>query len=202
MVRNYVRKTEKPNYTEEDVNNAIQKILTKEWTYEKASTFKNIPVGTLASRISRKSNEQVGRPTALTPTEEKHLVDLIITLQDYGELSACDDVLRYATEFVDIMNLNSRFKNSGPTRDWYYYFIQRWKHKIKIMNSIKLEKVQADAVTTNTVDGWFAKLHSVLKRLDLFDKPAQLYNCDESGFRDDPGRKKVVVARETKYANK
>ncbi|CAF3801008.1 unnamed protein product [Rotaria socialis] len=151
---------------------------------------------TFASRISRNSNHQVGRPTALTKTEEKNLVDLIITLQDYGEISTCDDVLKNATEFVDIMNLKSRLKNDAPTRDWYYSFLRRWKDKLKIMNSTKLEKVRAN-VTLSTVDGWFAKLHSVLLKLDLFNKPQQLFNCDENGFRDDPG-KKVVQKDATK----
>ena len=128
-------------------------------------------------------------------------MDLILTLQSYGELSTCDDVLKYATEFVDIMNLKSRFKNGQPTRDWYYGFIRRWKDKLKIMTSSILEKVRAD-VTVSTVDGWFAKLHSVLSKYDLFNKPEQIFNCDESGFRDDPGKKKVVVSRDTKYANK
>jgi hypothetical protein len=202
MVRNYIRKTKKPSYNEDDVDKAIEKIRTKEWTYEKASSLTNIPFGTLASRISRKSSQSVGRPAALTIKEEKHLVDLIITLQEYGELSASDDVLKYATEFVEFMDLKCRFKNGAPTRDWYYNFIKRWKDKLKIMNSTKLEKVRADAVTVATVDGWFAKLHSILLKLDLFNKPQQLFNCDESGFRDYPGKKKVVVSRETKYANK
>ncbi|CAF4370866.1 unnamed protein product [Rotaria socialis] len=151
---------------------------------------------TFVSRISRNSNHQVGRPTALTKTEEKNLVDLIITLQDYGEISTCDDILKNATEFVDIMNLKSRLKNDAPTRDWYYSFLRRWKDKLKIMNSTKLEKVRAN-VTLSTVDGWFAKLHSVLLKLDLFNKPQQLFNCDENGFRDDPG-KKVVQKDATK----
>ena len=107
MIRNHVRKTAKSSYTEDDVNNAIEKIRTKEWTYEKVSSLANIPIGTLASLISRKSNQQFGRPTNLKTTEEKYLVDLIITLQAYGELPTYDDVLRYATEFVDIMNLKS-----------------------------------------------------------------------------------------------
>ncbi|CAF1196665.1 unnamed protein product [Rotaria sordida] len=161
MVRKYIRKTEKSSYTEDDVQNAIEKIRMKEWTYETASNLTSIPIGTLASRISRKSNQQVGRPTALKKTEEKHLVDLIITLQDYGELSTIDDVLKYAIEFVNIMDLKSRFKNGEPTRDWYYGFVTRWKDKLKIMNSSKIEKVRAN-VTISTIDGWFAKLRSVL----------------------------------------
>ncbi|CAF3140261.1 unnamed protein product, partial [Rotaria sp. Silwood2] len=82
----------------------------------------NIPVGTLESRVSRKSNQPVGHPTALATIQEKHLIDLIITLQDYGELSTFDDALNYSVEFVDMMNLKFRFKNGGPTRAWYYDF--------------------------------------------------------------------------------
>ena len=70
------------------------------------------------------------------------------------------------------------------------------------MNSIKLEKMRMDSVTSATVDGWFANLNSILTRFNLLDKPQQIFNCDEFGFRDDPGKKKVIVSRETKYANK
>lgn len=197
-----MRKTRKPEYSECDLEKAIEKVAAKEWTYAKASTFTNIPIGTLASRMSRKSNQPVGRPTAFATSEESYLVDLILKLQEYGELSTCEDVLKYASEFADIMKLESRFKNGAPTRDWYYGFIQRWNHRLKIMNSMKLEIARAKAVTPNTVDGWFAKLHSVLSKHGLLNKPQQIFNCDESGFRDDPGRKKVVVSRDTKYANK
>ncbi|CAF1539086.1 unnamed protein product [Adineta ricciae] len=179
----------------------IEKIRCKECTYEKASNESGIPVGTLASRISRNSNGPVGCPTALNTNEEKHLVDLILTLQSYGELSAIEDVLKYASEFVEIMHLESRFKNDQPTREWYYTFITRWKTKLNVMTSRILEKARAD-VTVSTVDGWFAKLYSILAKYDLFNKPEQIFNCDESGFRDDPGKKNVVVSRDTKYANK
>ena len=65
MVRNYIRKTAKSSYTEDDVNNAIEKIRTKEWIYEEAASLTNIPIGTIASRMSRKSNQQVGGPTKI-----------------------------------------------------------------------------------------------------------------------------------------
>lgn len=202
MVRNYVRKTAKPSYSERDMQLAIEKITKKEWTYAEAAKLTKVPIGTLASRISRKSCSQIGHPTAFEMNDEKYLVDLILALQDYGQLSTCDDVLRYATEFASMMKLENRFKNGAPTKDWYYGFVRRWKDRLKIMNSITLERVRAEAVTVATVDGWFAKLHSVLSKFDLFNQPHKIFNCDESGFRDDPGKKKVLVSRETKYANK
>ena len=75
------------------------------------------------------------------------------------------------------------------------------KTNSKIMNNTKLEKVRA-YVTWNTINCWFAKLHSVLSKLDSFNKPQQSFNCDESGFQDDSGKKRVVVSRDTKHPNK
>ncbi|CAF1587537.1 unnamed protein product [Adineta steineri] len=36
----------------------------------------------------------------------------------------------------------------------------------------------------------------------LFNKPEQIFDYDESTFRDDSGKEKVVVGCDTKYANK
>ena len=68
------------------------------------------------------------------------------------------------------------------------------------MKSIRLEKARA-GLTKEVVDGWFNKLYSVLKKLNLFNKPSNIFNCDESGFGDDPGKKVVLVKKATKYAN-
>ena len=54
IVRNYIRKTAKLSYTEDDINNVIEKIRTKEWTYEEAASLTNIPIGTIASRMFSK----------------------------------------------------------------------------------------------------------------------------------------------------
>jgi hypothetical protein len=47
---------------------------------------------------------------------------------------------------------------------------------------------------------WFERLHALLTKLKLFDKPASIWNVDESGFFDDPGRRQVIVKRSTRYA--
>ena len=65
-VGNYIRKTTKPSYKEDDMNNAIEKIRVIEWTYEKRSGLTNIPIGTLASQ---KSNQQDDCATNLKTTE-------------------------------------------------------------------------------------------------------------------------------------
>lgn len=39
-----------------------------------------------------------------------------------------------------------------------------------------------------------------MSKLDLFNRPDAIWNVDETGFSDDPGRRQVVVKRTSKYA--
>lgn len=200
MVRNYVRKRDSPNYNEQAIENAIDKVKNGEWTYKEASDNTNVPIGTLSSRISRCSSNHVGRSTALTVEEEEYLVKLIETLQEWGELCTYKDVMKYAVEYVNLLGLQSRFQSGSPTKEWYYGFIKRWSHRLQIMKSCRLEKSRAN-VSREIVDGWFNKLYAVLKKLNILNKPSNIFNADESGFGDDPGKKVVLVKRGTKHAN-
>ena len=112
-----------------------------------------------------------GRPPALSGKEEKYLVDLIVTLQDWGQLSACNGVLRYAEEYIEFMGLKSRFLHGYPTKDWYYGFIKRWNSDLKVMFSSSLENARAKGVTPDVIDEWFKVLNGVLVKLNLLDKP-------------------------------
>ena len=46
------------------------------------------------------------------------------------------------------------------------------------------ERERSEKFTEEARQGWFALLKSTLERLDLMDKPAQIFNADESGFSD------------------
>lgn len=48
-------------------------------------------------------------------------------------------------------------------------------------------------------EGWFETLKGVLSKHNLFDRPNAIFNVDESGFFDDPGRRSVVIKRSTKH---
>lgn len=201
MVRTYKRKTSGPSYTKEDLQNALQRIQMDKWTYRKASSSFKIPISTLSSYISHPNKPKIGHPPALSNREERDLVDLITTLQEWGQLSTCNDVLKYTQEYIDIMNLKSRFVNGSPTKDWYYGFLRRWNNNLKVMVSHSLENARAKGVTQEVIDGWFNVLEKVLLKLEILDKPERIFNTDESGFADEAGRRVVVVKRGTKYAN-
>ena len=50
------------------------------------------------------------------------------------------------------------------------------------------------------LDGWFDRIRLVLADLNLLDRrPEAIWNVDESGFGDDPGRHQVIVRRSTRH---
>jgi len=201
MVRNYQRKKINRNYTEEDLKKALEYIRTEKWSFRQASLHFKIPLGTLSSHNQRILKPRSGRPPALSTEEEKYLVHLIVTLQEWGQLSTCKDVLKYAEEYVEYTGLKNRFINGYPTKDWYYGFLKRWKNDLKVMTSSTLENARAKGATLETINGWFKLLKDVLTKLNIMDKPHSIYNMDESGFLDDMGSRVVVVKRGTKYAS-
>jgi hypothetical protein len=201
MVRNYKRKTSGPTYTKEDLENAIQKIKVEKWSYRKASVQFNIPLSTLSSHSLYSIKPNVGHPPALSTAQEQDLVNLIITLQEWGRLSCCSDILTYANEYIDFMDLKHKFVGGVASKDWYYGFLKRWNTQLKRMHSISLEKARAEGTTEEIINGWFEVLFGILEKLKLLDKPENIFNMDESGFCEDPGHRVVVVKRGTKYAN-
>ncbi|CAF4593399.1 unnamed protein product, partial [Rotaria socialis] len=56
--------------------------------------------------------------------------------------------------------------------------MQRWSKEIKLAKTVKLEKVRSEACRKETVAIW---------------------NVDESGFGDDPGKRSVIIKRDSKY---
>ena len=108
--------------------------------------------------------------------------------------------MKYVTEYDNLMSLQSRFQLNGPTKDWHCGFVKRWSHRLKIVKSCRLEKSRV-GLKKEAVDGWFTKLYSVLKKLNLLNKPSNIFNADKTGFGDDPGKSQVLVKRGTKYAN-
>ena len=87
--------------------------------------------------------------------QEQNLVTLIVTLQEWGQLSTCNDILTYANDYVNIMGLKSSFNGDGPGKDWYYGFLKRWDNKLKYMHSSCLENARVKDAILNIINGWF-----------------------------------------------
>lgn len=120
-----------------------------------------------------------GRPRYLDDDQEQHLVALYKLLPEYGFSVTADIATKLAGEYMRSIGLSSL-----PGRKWLRSFMKRNRQDIKWKKEEKMEKIRAQRFTEETRKSWFALLKSVLIRLDLMDKPSQIFNCDETGFSD------------------
>jgi len=93
MVRNYFRKRSKPEYSEDDLKMALEKIRSRAWTYKEAAEATKIPIGTLAARISRNSSGCVGRPIALHLSEPRSTNPMLDPIGSY-RIRWSDEILQ------------------------------------------------------------------------------------------------------------
>ncbi|CAF3011842.1 unnamed protein product, partial [Rotaria sp. Silwood2] len=73
----------------------------------------------------------------------------------------------------------------NPGRHWFENFFKRNSDKLKMKKEIKLERSRRDNFTEEVRSNWFSKLKGILDLNNLHARPAQIWNCDESGFSDE-----------------
>ena len=89
-------------YSQQDLKDAINKVLAKGWTIYKASKLHHVPFNTLKRylEISPGPNDvpdvKKGRPMVLTAEEEQQLVSYTIQMQDLGFGLTATDVRKQA----------------------------------------------------------------------------------------------------------
>ncbi|KAK3086373.1 hypothetical protein FSP39_017497 [Pinctada imbricata] len=98
-------------------------------------------------------------------------------------------------EFIQtILNKDKRknpFKDNLPGYDWYYAFMARNGGIVDIRRETVLE-VSRSRLTRQDVDRWYISFRKFLSSKGLIEKPAQIYNADETGFTMGSRAGKVV----------
>ena len=126
--------------------------------------------------------------------EENFMIERIQIMCDWGfPLDGTD--LRYLVKsYLDRKGVQEpRFQNNYPSREFVYHFKNRHPEITeRFAGNIKRSRA---AVTKETIDQYFDHLQ---KELDGI-APESIYNYDETNLSDDPGRKKCLMKRGTKY---
>ncbi|CAF5006493.1 unnamed protein product [Rotaria sp. Silwood1] len=144
-----------------------------------ASKHFKVPERTIRSH--RQNPEQKfggGRYRCLNNEQEDFLLSIFKLLPEYGFTITADVAFKLSNEYFKSIGLNTEIK---------------WRKQQK------LEQIRAKKFTEETRKSWFVLLKSTLIKLDLMDKPAQIFNCDETGFSDITQRKHVIVTSSTRY---
>ena len=217
MVRHYKRKTV-TNYTESDLEKALVAVRTKELKPSAAAQQFNIPVATLYARLSGiRGNGPRGAKTILSEEEESFLVQTIEIFEQWQLPLLRKNVIDIGRVYM--LELGKKVDEKAQLTEWFISFMARHRD-LKLAKCENLEKARSVSCTPLVIskylpmvlilidqndsssfilEGWFETLHGVLTKHKLLDRPNAIFNVDESGFFDDPGRRSVVVKRSTKH---
>ncbi|CAF1282496.1 unnamed protein product [Didymodactylos carnosus] len=173
----------KPQYTSENVKDAVAAYKSGSMTsVQAAKTFK-VPESTIRNH-ARNSQLKIGvdRKTLLSEEEEQYFVSLIKYAQYYGTKFTKSIVRKYAAHYLKLLGYVQRVTNNSdnkkvhnitmyvPGKKWLCNFLNRWKNELKCMSEKKLEKNRKTGFTEEVRVGWFNLLHDIMSKNQLFDK--------------------------------
>jgi hypothetical protein len=181
----------KSRYTTEELNKILNEINEGKISERAASKKYNIPRNTLRNKRSGHHSKKVGRPTVFSEEEELSFVNHILALGDLGMPISLYDVRCIVKSYLDSQKRKViQFRDNMPGWDWGHSFYERYKGILKNVfeKNIRLKRAQ---VNEDVLKSFFENLEK-----EIQDVPASnIFNYDETGFHDDPGRKKLLFRR-------
>lgn len=190
-------------YTEENLQEAIEKITANELSYGAASKIYNVPKTTLFNKMRHPVNFPKGATTILSKDQENELAEWVLLHADFGDPRTKQDIILAAAEIAQLDDSASNFKNGTPTSSWYDGFLKR-NPECRERTPQGISKASA-VNTRDDFAGLWRNIHSYFKKidqLDLLNKPELWWNADETCFEKDKIPKKVVARRGAKRVSR
>ncbi len=149
MPRKYVRKTES-KYSNDDMNNALSDVKKKKLSPIDAARAYNIPITTLCSRISgHRGSNSPGRSSILSIDEEEFLVYVIELFQEWQQPLTRKCVIDMARTYM--IELGKNVSSDSRLIEWFRSFMTRWRDRLKITFSMKLERIRSQSCTKEVI---------------------------------------------------
>lgn len=198
MPRQYKRKLGARRYADYDpatLEEALQKVAEDGWSLRRASVEFQIPFGTLRNKFNGLRNRKTGGQKVFSENEEKAFISHASLCGEWGFPLTILDIRNLAKNYLDSKGRTiTRFKENMPGKDWVYGLLERHKNEISQKLATNIKKCRAN-VSRETIVEYFENLRETLN-----DVPAcNVFNYDETNLQDDPGKKKMLFRRGTKY---
>lgn len=195
MPRNYIKKRPPPSYTPEDMARAVDDILNRNRSYQQVEDYYGIPKAVVFNRIKGRKTAinklGSGRSQTLSIDIEHDLENCIRARARMGIPCDKEDVKQVVAEYVRVSNLKTQFVNGIPGDDWYYSFMKRHPG-LSVKKPELLQKCRKDARDPFVIYDFYNELVQLFGENTLENKPAFVFNCDESGFCHDPTKFKAI----------
>ncbi|XP_045765788.1 uncharacterized protein LOC123867662 [Maniola jurtina] len=201
MVRKYKKLAgarEYKNYTQETLEEALEKITDGEMSINAAAINYKIPFGTLYNKYKGMHGSTPGGQPVFSHSEEVAILRAAATCADWGFPLTTFDLRMFAKSYLDQQGRNvTRFSNNIPGIDWALSVLKRHKNGFGQRLATNIKRARA-AVDRNSINTYFDNLQREV--VDI--PPSNIFNYDESNLSDDPGKKKCIYRRGVKYPEK
>lgn len=188
MPNKYTRKAVniRGNWTQEDLTNAIRSVVDENVAVRRAAIQYHVPRKTLERRIKTGNSlkGKMGPSSSMGTDHENRLSRHILTMQKRGFPLTRDDLRKLAYQFAEQLNLKHRFNKQKEKAgyDWLNLFLSRHP-EISVRKSEGMSLARTNAMDRNEIAQYFTLLEATMEENDLFDKPAKIFNLDETGLQ-------------------
>lgn len=185
MPREYERKSNRGEWTEQDLKAAFIAVQNEGMSVYAASKHYSIPERTLRRRIQKNDDTKhsLGPKGVLGTDVERKLATHIKKLQAAAFSPTVTQVRILAYKIAERYNLKHRFNQDKKMAgyDWFYKFLKR-NPDIVVRKSEGLSLARAQGLTKEDAENYFDLLKCILIKHNLMDKPSNIYNVDETGL--------------------
>ena len=183
------------HWTDGQIAKAVDAVRCQGLTVRRAAESYDVPKSTLHDRLSGRvlAGGCSGPPKYLTDEEEEQLEDFLIGSASVGYARSRQQVMQLVGEVVSHKGLAS-----NVTHGWWEGFRKRHP-KLTLRTAAPMSYARAMASDPETIGNYFDLLEHTLVENDLLDKPAQIFNMDETGMPLDPSPPRVVARRGQKH---
>jgi len=190
-------------WTNDNMAKAVEEFRNGSLSLRKAADKYAVPKSTLElkakgwkGRPSTFDSEsgKGGRRKTIPQMEEEKLATYLKVMSKWGFGLGKNEVLDVVQEFVQKNGIKNVFQSNRPGRKWFKSFTTRYHLSLKKPELIEGSRA-SQASDPFIVNNFFEQLLSILTELQLGLKPESIYNCDESAFKSDPTRAKILTAK-------
>ena len=198
MPRTYKHKSK--SYTELSLEMALSEMEAGASVRETAKKY-NVSRTILNKRMEVKAGvaqlKARGRKPLLGQEIEDCLGVCIRKMEQLGFGPTLEEMRSIVHEYVVQNEIKTPWGDQLPGKDWCSGFMERQRLSLKKSG---LMQIARKSVTSDpyVIYGFYEMLKAEVDRLGLADRPECVWNCDESGFPDDPSKCKTVGAKGAK----
>lgn len=214
MSRGRVRKTNKGQFTEDQMKNAVRQVIQDKLSLREAAERNGVKFQTLARYVKKKKSNPTVESLRMKPkydsrkifseAEEHSLCDYILqcTRMCYGK--STKEVRQLAYELavansIKIPNNWEREKKAGI--DWLQSFMKRHPN-LSIRQPEACSLSRATSFNQHNVSLFFNNLQKVFQRSEKLVDPSRIFNLDETATTTVHKPKKIVAQRGMKQVSK